>query len=223
MKETARRNSLRDGYLRPIVTRGVGPLGLEATNEVEGPTVVVIPQVRRKFNEDIRTRRGLRAKVVSVRATPSQCIDPRVKSLNYVNNILGKFEQWDAGAEVGIMLSTDGYISEGCAENVFCVHGTAVRTSPATRALDGITRQAILQLAGELGLQAHEADLTTFDLYTADEVFVTGTLTEVVPVTMIDGRSIGDGVAGVITKRLLTGLRELMSVEGEPIYEHDRR
>ena len=215
VKETARRNDLADGYLRPLVTRGVGPLGIETSKSISEPTFVIIPQARRKFDDEVRTKTGLKAKVVSVRRTPSESVDSRIKSCNYINNILGKFEQWDAGADAGIMLSTDGYVSEGCSENIFCVSQGSVKTPPVTRVLDGITRRAVMQLAHDRGYAVSETDLTVYDLYNADEVFVTGTLTEVVPLTTIDGRKIGDGTAGPITRTLLAALRELMAEEAE--------
>lgn len=218
IKETARRSNLRDGYLRPIVTRGEGPMGIEATKSITRANIVIIPQVRSKFDDDIRFRRGLKAKIVSVRRTPAQCVDPRLKCNNYINHILGKLEQWDAGADVGFMLSPDGYLSEGCSENIFSVFQGHLRTPPASRTLDGITRRTIMTIAAKLGIDVAEAELTAYDLYTADEIFICGTLTELVPVATIDGRPIGTSVPGPMTRRLLGALREVMAAEAEPAF-----
>jgi branched-chain amino acid aminotransferase len=213
-------NRLSDGYLRPLVTRGEGLLGIEATKSLGHPNVFVIPQVRRKFDDSVRMEKGLRAKVLSIRRIAPQSLDPRIKSNNYLNNILGKFEQWAAQADVGIMLDSEGWVTEGCSENIFCVSRGVLFTPPAFRTLDGITRQTVLhELCPALKLEAKEKDLTTYDLYTADEAFVTGTLTEVVPIVEIDGRRLGNGKPGPISLRILSALRELMARSGTPAFE----
>lgn len=217
LREVVRRNNLRNGYLRTIVSRGEGPPGIDTTREIASPTIVIMPRFRRLYNDEIRTQRGLKAKIVSTRRTPPECVDPRIKATQYINNLLGKFEHWDAGADIGIMLSTDGYVSECCTDNIFCVSGEMLRTPSATRTLDGITRRDVMRLAQGLGMDVAEADLTAYDLYTADEVFVTGTLTELMPIVSIDGRQIGSGTPGPTTLRLLRSLREAIATEGEQI------
>lgn len=205
--ETVRVNELADGYLRPLVTRGEGSMGIEATRKLGRPNVLVIPQVRAKFDDRVRTETGLTATVVPVRRTPPECVDPRIKANHYLNNILGKLAQWAAGADVGLMLDTRGYLSEGCSENVFVVRGGVVLTPHAETSLDGITRGAVVKVLRNDGLSVEEANLTTYDLYNADEAFVCGTLTEVVPLVTIDGRQVGSGRPGPITLRALELLR----------------
>jgi branched-chain amino acid aminotransferase len=210
--EVARRNGLRDGYLRPLVTRGQGPLGLERMNELSPPNVVIIPQVR-----EARGERRLRATVVSTRRTPPQCLEPRVKSNNYLNNILGKLEQFRAGVDVGIMLAVDGYVAEACGENVFAVRDGHAWTPPATRSLEGITRGNVLRLMAEAGVPGGERDLTPYDLALADELFITATMTGIAYVVELDGRPIGDGEPGPISRDLARRLRDYQQRTGIPI------
>jgi branched-chain amino acid aminotransferase len=210
--DVARRNGLRDGYLRPLVTRGHGPLGLERMKELSPPNVVIIPQIR-----EARGERRLRATVVSTRRTPPECLDPRVKSNNYLNNILGKLEQFRAGVEVGIMLAIDGYVAEACGENVFVVRDGHVWTPPATRSLEGITRGNVLGLMAEAGVPGGERDLTRYDLVLADELFITATMTGIAYVVELDGRPIGRGVPGPISRELARRLRDHQQRTGVPI------
>jgi branched-chain amino acid aminotransferase len=195
--EVVRRSDLRNGYVRPLVSRGVGPLGLERVAELGPPTVVVMPQHRPP-----KEARTYRAVIVSTRRTPPQCLDPRVKSNNYLNNVLAKFEQLDAGADAGIFLDVDGYVSECCGENVFAVREGRLATPPATRTLDGITRQTIIALAREAGIAVAETEMTRYDLYTADELFLTATLSGVGYIVQVDGRTIGAGEPGPVSRRM---------------------
>ena len=195
--EVVRRSELRDGYVRPLVSRGAGPLGLERVGELGSPTVVVMPQHR-----PIKEARTYRAVIVATRRTPAQCLDPRVKSNNYLNNVLGKFEQLDAGADAGIFLDIDGFVSECCGENVFAVRDGRLATPPATRTLDGITRQTVIALARDARIGVSETEMTRYDLYTADEVFLTATLSGIGYIVQIDGRIIGAGAPGSVSRRL---------------------
>jgi len=195
--EVVRRSELRDGYVRPLVSRGAGPLGLERVAELGSPTVVVMPQHRPS-----KEARTYRAVIVATRRTPAQCLDPRVKSNNYLNNVLGKFEQLDAGADAGIFLDIDGFVSECCGENVFAVRDGRLATPPATRTLDGITRQTVIALALDAGIGVSETEMTRYDLYTADEVFLTATLSGIGYIVQIDGRTIGAGAPGPVSRRL---------------------
>jgi branched-chain amino acid aminotransferase len=201
--EVARRNGLRDGYLRPMVSRGQGPLGLERMRELSAPTVVIIPQIR-----EARGERRLRAVIVATRRTPPGCLDPRVKSNNYLNNIMAKLEQFRAGVDVGIMLSLDSYVAEAAAENVFAVREGHAWTPPATRSLEGITRGQVLRLMAEAGIPGGERDLTAYDLAQADELFVTATMTGIAYVVELDGQPVGGGVPGPIARALAARLRE---------------
>ena len=195
--EVVRRSDLRNGYVRPLVSRGAGPLGLERVAELGPPTVVVMPQHRPP-----KEARSYRAVILATRRNPAQCLDPRVKSNNYLNNILGKFEQVDAGADAGIFLDVDGFVSECCGENLFSVREGRIATPPATRTLDGITRQTVIALAGEAGIPVAECEMTRYDLYTADELFLTATLSGIGYIVEVDGRRIGSGEPGPVSRQL---------------------
>ncbi len=207
-----RANGLADGYLRPLVTRGEGPLGIDRTAELGPPNVVIVPQHRQT-----REGKALRAKVVSARRTPAQSMDPRVKSNNYLNNIMGKLEQTASGADVGIMLDLEGFVAEGCGENIFAVRDGALRTPPPHHALDGLTRQAVLTIAARERIPATEQPMTLYDLFTADEVFVTATMTGIAYVTEIDGRAVGTGQAGPMSQRLRALLRRYLDETGTQV------
>lgn len=201
--EVVRRSELRNGYVRPLVSRGAGPLGLERVAELSAPTVVVMPQHRSS-----KEARSYRAVVLATRRNPAQCLDPRVKSNNYLNNVLGKFEQLDAGADAGIFLDIDGFVSECCGENLFAVAGGRVATPPATRTLDGITRQTVIALARDAGLPVAETEMTRYDLYTADELFLTATLSGIGYIVEVDGRRVGTGEPGPVSRELYAQYRE---------------
>lgn len=207
-------NGLRDGYVRPIVSRGTGPMGIGYTREITRPNIVVIPQIRPRLSDDQRLVQGLSAKVLEIRRTPPECLDPSVKSNNYLNQILGKWEVWDAGVDIGIMLDVRGTVSECCGENIFIVNGETLRTPPPTGILNGITRQAIIELWRREGGEAREEALTVEDLYSADEAFVTATLIDVAALTSIDGRKVGSGKGGPVTRNLLNMLRNEMFETG---------
>lgn len=220
--DVAAANGMRDGYLRPLLTRGSGPMGLSAVADIKTPTFMVIPQVRERLTDARRLESGLSACVLGTRRIPAQCVDPRVKSNNYLNLVLGKFETWDAGADVGVLLTPNGEVSECCGENLFVVSGSVLRTPPAHLVLDGITRRSVIDLFRGAGGVVREEPLFTFDLYTADEIFVTATLIEVAAVTSIDGRRIGTGSAGPVTRQLFSALRADMAATGEPVPYPDR-
>jgi branched-chain amino acid aminotransferase len=195
--EVVRRSALRNGYVRPLVSRGAGPLGLERVSELGPPTVVVMPQHRPP-----KEARTYRAVVLATRRNPAQCLDPRVKSNNYLNNVLGKFEQLDAGADAGIFLDVDGFVSECCGENLFAVVQGRLVTPPATRTLDGITRQTVIALARDAAIAVAETEMTRYDLYTADELFLTATLSGIGYIVEVDRRRIGSGEPGPVSRRL---------------------
>ncbi len=208
--ETARRNDLRNGYLRPIVTRGWGPLGIRNMDKLSAPTVVVMTQF-----ESIEERRkawnsGITAHVVSVRRIPPASLDSRAKTCNYLNNILAYLEAKAAGADTAIMLDADGYVAEAYSSNLFCLKGGTVLTPALGHILGGITRSTILRLCGELGIAAREGQMTVYDFYTADEVFECGTMAEVRPLLSINGRTIADGKAGPVGARIHKALRKMM-------------
>jgi branched-chain amino acid aminotransferase len=214
--ETLRANRLRDAYIRLVVTRGVGDLGLDP-KKCPRPTVIIIADKIALYPEECYTQ-GLEVNTVSTRRNSSQAVSPNIKSLNYLNNILAKIEAGLSGVKEAIMLSTEGYVAECTGDNIFYLKGKRLVTPPtAAGALEGITRAVVLDLAPSLGFAAEERFFTPFDLHTADEVFLTGTAAEVVPVVRIDARTIGDGRPGPHTRRLIESFRELTGREGVPI------
>ena len=215
IKETLRQNSLRDAYIRPIVTRGKGDLGLDPLKCAK-PTVIVIAVTWGAMYGDLYEK-GLRAICVSVRRTPPESMPPNVKSLNYLNNILAKIEANHRGVDEAIFFDTRGHVSEGSGDNIFVVKDGVIITPPTLNNLRGITRMVVLEIAAKMGITLLERDLGYFDLYTADEVFVTGTAAEVAPIREIDGRVIGNGKPGPITRQLMAAFRTATQKEGTPI------
>ena len=215
IKETLRQNSLRDAYIRPIVTRGRGDLGLDPLKCAK-PTVIVIAVTWGAMYGDLYEK-GLRAICVSVRRTPPESMPPNVKSLNYLNNILAKIEANHRGVDEAIFFDTKGHVSEGSGDNIFVVKDGVIITPPTLNNLRGITRMVVLEIAAKMGITVLERDLGYFDLYTADEVFVTGTAAEVAPIREIDGRVIGNGKPGPITRQMMAAFRTATQKEGTPI------
>jgi branched-chain amino acid aminotransferase len=206
--EIVRKNDMREGYVRPIVTRGEGPLGLRNMDHLGRPNVVILCQRDRIKTEDELLGTGLRAKTVSTRRTPPVCLDPRAKTCNYLNNILADLERRAAGADFAVMLDTEGYLCEGPAENIFLVKGGCLLTPFAAKCLDGITRQSVIAASRRARWQVQEANLTLYDAYTADEMFSTGSMSEIVWIRELDGLPIGNGEAGPVACRLLRAVRQ---------------
>ncbi len=215
--ETLRKNNLTDAYIRPIVTRGIGDLGLDP-RKCSKPSIIVITKPWGKLYGDLYEK-GLTAVTVAVRRNSFDALPPNIKSLNYLNNILAKIEANAKGGDEAIFLDRNGYISEGSGDNIFVVKNGEITTPPTINNLKGITRNAVIELIGKLGISFRETNLGLYDLYTADEVFVTGTAAEIAPIVVIDGRKIGDGKPGKITKMLMEEFRKLTESEGVPIYE----
>lgn len=211
--ETCRRNGLTDGYIRLVVTRGVGDLGL-APWLCAKPSIFIIASTIQLYPAE-HYEKGLAIVTVPTRRINPSALPPTVKSLNYLNNILGKIEARQAGALEAIMLNDQGYVAECTADNLFIVHkGTVYTPSAAQGALKGITREAMFDIAGELGVPIREQNLTRYDVWCADECFITGTAAELMPVTKLDGRVIGDGRPGPVTQRLLAAFRQRVTREG---------
>jgi branched-chain amino acid aminotransferase len=207
--ETVRVNGKEDGYIRLIVTRGEGPMGLEPS-DCKNPTVIIIVCDLKLYPGEFY-RKGIEIVSAASRRAPSDVLDPRIKSLNYLNNIMAKIEASLAGCLEAVMLNREGYVAECTADNIFVVKdGGLLTPPPQDGALDGITMRTILDLASGLGIESGTSSLTRYDLYNADECFLTGTGAEMVPVVKIDGRTIGDGVPGPITRRLEEGFKELV-------------
>ena len=215
IRDTLRKNNLRDAYIRPIVTRGYGDLGLDPL-KCRKPTVIIVA-VEWGAMDGSLYEVGLTAISVSVRRNAPDALPPNIKSLNYLNNILAKIEANVKGGNEAIILDAQGRISEGSGDNIFVVKNNKIYTPNTLNNLKGITREAVLELAEKKGIEVIETDLGLFDLYTGDEVFVTGTAAEVAPVTKIDGRIIGSGKPGPITKELMVAFRELAMNSGTPI------
>lgn len=215
--ETLRRNRLKNAYIRPIVTRGIGDLGLDPDRCVN-PSIIVITQEWDRLYGDLYEK-GLRAITVAIRRNPIDSLPPNIKSLNYLNNILAKIEANAKGGDEAIFLDHNGYISEGSGDNIFVVKNGAVITPPTINNLRGITRAVAIELIKKLDIPFQEANIGLYDLYSADEIFVTGTAAEIAPITYIDGRVVGDGKPGELTKMLMEEFKKLTESEGVPIYE----
>ncbi len=214
--ETCRKNNLRDGYIRLVVTRGVGTLGLNP-NRCKKPSVIIIADKIQLYPQELYER-GLDIVTVPTTRNLHSALNPAIKSLNYLNNILAKIEANNAGVEEAIMLNAEGFVAECTGDNVFIVKNGALFTPPLSAgALYGITRQAVIELAVQAGLKVSEPNLTRYDLFNADECFITGTAAEIVPVVKIDGRFIGNGKPGATTRRLEEDYHALTKVSGEPI------
>lgn len=211
--ETCRQNGLKDAYIRLVVTRGVGDLGL-APWLCPTPSLFVIASKIALYPQE-HYDNGLSIVTVPTRRINPAALPSTVKSLNYLNNILGKIEARQFGALEAIMLNDQGYVAECTADNVFAVHrGELITPAAAHGALKGITRGAIFDVAQELGIAIRETNLTRYDLWCADECFLTGTGAEVIPVVKLDGREIGSGKPGPITQRVLASFRRRVLVEG---------
>ncbi|MCF6313041.1 MAG: branched-chain-amino-acid transaminase [Verrucomicrobiales bacterium] len=216
--DTIRANGLRDGYVRLLVTRGVGSLGLNPFL-CEKSSVIIIASKIALYDEE-KYQQGLTVVTCGTRRPAPAALSPSVKSLNYLNNIMAKIEAINAGAEEGVMLNEQGFVAECTGDNVFVVKDHIIYTPPVTAGgLNGITRRIVMDLAREEGFELREQDLTRYELYTADEFFLSGTAAEVVPVATYDGRIIGEGKPGPITLRLMEFFRELTQTTGEPIYD----
>ncbi len=205
---TLKANNLKDSYIRLVVTRGVGKLGLNPFLCSESQ-VIIITDFIQLYSKELYEK-GLDAIIVPTIRNHSDALNPNVKSLNYLNNILAKIECINAGATEGIMLNKDGYVAEGTGDNIFIVKDNGIITPPTTAGiLIGITRNVVIELANEAGMTVKEEQLTRDDLYNADECFLTGTAAEIIPVVNLDGRKIASGRPGKITLSLLKKYQEL--------------
>ncbi len=215
--QTLRKNKLKDAYIRLVISRGEGDLGLDP-RKCPHPQIIIIVDKINIYSEELYEK-GLKITIVSTRRNIPSALNPRIKSLNYLNNILAKIEANLSGTPEAIMLNKDGYVAECTGDNIFIIEGENLVTPPTwVGALKGITRDVVMELAQKEGISVQERVFTPAALYASDECFLTGTAAEVIPVTKVDGRTIGDGVAGPITKRLIKKFRELTRKEGTPIY-----
>lgn len=206
--DTLRANKIADGYIRLVVTRGAGTLGLDP-NRTSDPQVIIITDHISLYPREMYEK-GLEIVTVSVVRNHPAALSPRIKSLNYLNNILAKIEGLQAGCVEALMLNTKGEVAECTGDNVFLARDGVLLTPPTEAGiLEGVTRQAVIELARESGREVREVPLTKHDVYIADEMFLTGTAAEVVPVVKVDSRQIGDGRPGPITRDLLERFHKL--------------
>jgi branched-chain amino acid aminotransferase len=211
--ETCRANGLTDGYIRAVVTRGVGDLGLAPWLCAKPSYFVIANKISLYPPEHYEI--GLSIVTVATRRIGPAAIPATVKSLNYLNNILAKIEARQAGALEAIMLNDQGYVAEATADNVFIVHkGELLTPSASQGALKGVTRSTIIDIAKDLGVPERETNLTRYDLWCADECFLTGSGAEVIPVVKLDGRVIGTGKPGPLTRRMIEEFRKRTLTEG---------
>ncbi|MBM4066538.1 MAG: branched-chain-amino-acid transaminase [Planctomycetes bacterium] len=208
IKQTMKANNLTDSYIRLVVTRGVGKLGLDP-NKCATPQIIIIADTIELYSKALYEK-GLDIVTVTTIRNHFSALDPKIKSLNYLNNILAKIESIQSGAGEALMLNKDGYVAECAGDNIFIFKDNILRTPPSSAGiLVGITRNVVMKLAAEMGVQVREELMTRYDLYIAEECFLTGTAAEIIPVVKIDGRTIGTGKPGKITLDLLKRYRGL--------------
>jgi branched-chain amino acid aminotransferase len=201
LQEALRRSGRREGYIRLLATRGKGPLGIDPTTCPESSLIIITEDIQLYPQELYES--GIPVVTAATRRLSARVFDPRIKSLNYLNNIMAKMEARDAGCLEAVMLNEEGYVCECTADNIFIVKkGELLTPAPWLGMLEGITRNSIIQLAAEAAIPCRETTLTRFDLYTADECFMTGSGAELMPISAVDGRPIGDGKPGPLTGRL---------------------
>jgi len=211
MENTLKANNLTQAYIRLVVTRGVGDLGLDP-RLCKKASVIVITDKIQLYPPEIYEK-GLELIIASTPRNHQSALSPRIKSLNYLNNIMAKMEGQQANVREVVMLNLEGYVCECSADNIFLVKNGVLKTPAASAGiLKGITRDTIMELAHEMGIPVREENITRFDLYVADEVFLCGTGAELIAAIKIDGRVIDDGKPGPIFKQLLAKFRELASV-----------
>ena len=207
VQETCKRNNMANGYIRLVVTRGIGDLGIDP-DKCPNPTIFcIVAQLKLYSNEMYEN--GLSIITASQRRNKSTIVDPQIKSLSYLNNILAKIEANRSGAAEAVMLNEDGIVTECTVSNIFMIKDEVLYTPPTyVGALDGITRRTVISLAKEMGIEVQEREFTLFNLYNADECFLTGTGAEIIAVKEVDERVIGEGRMGDMTRRLLHRFRE---------------
>lgn len=214
--ETVAANNLRDGYIRLVITRGVGSLGLNPYQCPKAGVIIIASSIALYPAE--RYELGLKLITCGTRRPNSAALSPQVKSLNYLNNIMAKIECMQAGCDEGIMLNDQGFVAECTGDNVFIVKNGKVTTPPVSAgALDGITRRVVMDILAEMGISCTESVMTRFDIYTADECFLTGTAAEVIAAVEYDRRPIGEGKPGKLTHELVRRFKEVANSTGTAV------
>jgi len=215
--DTIRKNNLKDAYIRAVITRGIGDLGLDP-DKCPISTYFIIADKIALYPEEFYEK-GLNVVTVPTRRNAPETLNPRIKTLNYLNNILAKIEAKQSGANEAIMLTAEGYVAECTGDNLFIIQDGTLITPPIHMGiLKGITREAVIELARKNNIPVKEMVFTRFDVYIADEMFLTGSAAEIVPVINVDGRKIGTGKPGTITKMLIEQFRELAKKDGTKVY-----
>jgi branched-chain amino acid aminotransferase len=212
--ETCRHNDIADGYIRLVITRGPGDLGIDPRKCPRPEVIVIVRKTMQMYGD---TAAAIRVVTSSFRRNSPDTTSPSIKSLNYLNNVLAKIEANDRGADEALMLDVHGFVSEAAVDNLFIVTERGLVTPPTATNLKGITRETVLEIAGGLEIGIEEKPMTLFDVWTAREVFICGTGAEVVPVGSVDGRTIGSGAVGPMTQRLSDAYHERVRSEGRPI------
>ncbi len=214
--ETVRRNGLRDGYVRLVVTRGKGTLGLDP-HRCERPTVFIIAATIQLYPPELYEK-GMKIMTAATRRNLAESLNGRVKSCNYLNNILAKLEARNSGYEEALMLDAHGFVVECTGDNIFIVKGGVISTPPVyLGALAGVTRGCVIELAHDRGRDVREEPFTRYEVFTADECFLTGTAAEVIPVVAVDERRIGDGRPGPVTREMISAFRARTQTDGHPV------
>lgn len=214
--DTVAANGLRDGYIRLVVTRGVGSLGLNPYQCPKASVFIIAASIKLYPAEAYQN--GLKLITCATRRPAPAALSPQVKSLNYLNNVMAKVECLQAGCDEGIMLNEQGYVAECTGDNVFAIKNGEIYTPTiSSGALDGITRRAVMGVIKDMGLTCHEVTMTRYDLYTADEIFLTGTAAEALPAVSLDTRPIGTGKPGPITGKIIEAFKKLANSEGTPV------
>ncbi len=214
--EACKVNGIRDGYIRLVVTRGVGTLGLNPYLCKKSEVIIIADSIQLYPKE--MYEQGMKVVTVGTLRNHAEAVNPRIKSLNYLNNVLAKIEAINAGVMECIMLNGQGQVAEASGDNIFVLKHGVLKTPPVwCGALEGITRNVVMDLAREAGIEVRETPLQRYDLYTADEMFMTGTAAEIIGITEVDRRTIGADGPGPVTRKLANAFHALTRTEGEPI------
>src|SRR5438067_10131146 len=212
--ESCRRTAIVDGYLRVVVTRGPGDLGVDPRKCPRAELIVIVKPTLSIY---AAPSTGIRLVTSTFRRNSIECLSPAIKSLNYLNNVLARIEANDRGADEALMLDAQGYVAEATVDNFFIVTEHALVTPPTATNLKGVTRETVLAVALSLGITTEEKPFTLFDVWTAREAFMCGTGAEVVPVLSVDGRTIGNGEVGAVTSRVVAAYHQFVRSQGRPI------
>lgn len=215
--ESCKLNNIRDGYIRLVVTRGVGDLGM-SPDKCSKPSIICIAATIQLYPEEFYVK-GLKVITTPTQRMGNAMLSPAIKSLNYLNNIMAKIEGNLAGAQESILLNAEGYVAECSGDNIFIIKKGQIFTPPIyAGALGGMTRKCTMDIIKTMGKQTTETNLTRYDLFVADEIFLTGSGAEIVPVVNVDGRLIGEGKPGPITGDIMRRFKDLTRTTGVPIY-----